>query len=506
MDATLSFERTPSGAGVRLRMWRDAFAVRPGDDKAIDTLIEVMGAELPRLALAEAARLNRPPIVIVTGRAALWPLLHERIEQTVAAHGGALMSRRKPFRPEQMKQAVVLGAVNLARETAGRADNEASLDNPIGLISFKIDTRSPGSSGTGRIIDKVMLLAEGNKIEDTRRVVIDGPFIIARIIPGLHIKEGQERRLELFQDLYRITRNQAFRRADTRARASVAEQARSRAGVDGQVAARLVGAATGVRLRRAPGNRVRALRRRTHLWPRVSGVSSRKRTRANPSSRRPRRRDSRRPAPPETSPETPAPKPPPTEPTPPLASARHRQGNNLAGRTRKLFEVSRFGIPGSALVAAVCVAALWVVTVRWLRMRAEIKLAERQIGAALRQPNLPLKDAAARIKSIETLMSDLHDENLALRTRVKAGNPTSKLGELSPELKRVGTVADCLDDAAKAADALGTDPDFPSDRASLAAGVRPARLRQGAACSSQWLHVQRGASSPCSSAAVSTRH
>jgi hypothetical protein len=211
-NATLSFERTASGPAVRLRMWRDAFAAGPVRDN-LDTLMEVMGSEIPGLAITDASRLGRPPIVVVTGRAALWPLLHERIERTVAAHAapGARMSRRKPFRPEEMKHAVVLGAISIAREAPGR-DLEASLENPIAMIAFEIDFNSRGATGAGRVARNVTTLIDDAKADKTeaKSVVIDGPFMIARIIPGLDRAEGQERRLRLFQELYRITRIKPF--------------------------------------------------------------------------------------------------------------------------------------------------------------------------------------------------------------------------------------------------------------------------------------------------------
>lgn len=213
MDARLSYERTASGLVVRLRLGPGVFAPGATPDN-LDVLMEVMGSELPGTALAEAGALGRPAVVVVTGRAALWPPLHQRIEQTVAAHPapGARMSRRQPFKPELMKQAVVLGAIILAREMPGR-NLEALLENPIALVSFKIDLQASGASGAGRLPHKVTLLFDDSHVADkpvSKSVVIDGPFVIARIMPGLDREEGQAKRLKLFQDLYRITRIKPF--------------------------------------------------------------------------------------------------------------------------------------------------------------------------------------------------------------------------------------------------------------------------------------------------------
>jgi hypothetical protein len=213
-SATLSFEPTPKGFAVRLRMWRDDFDERAtAKDNTLFTLTELMGVELPRIALTKAAQSKGSPMVIVTGRAALWPPLYEKIEKTVEAAGesGAKMVRSKPFPPDEMKHAVVVGAVNVARETAGQLNSEATLDNPVALITFKINVRSRRSGGgTGRVIDDIILLADDNGPSGTTSVEIDGPFIIARIMPGLDIVEGRERRLKLFDDLYRINRVKPF--------------------------------------------------------------------------------------------------------------------------------------------------------------------------------------------------------------------------------------------------------------------------------------------------------
>ena len=209
-NATLSFEPTPTGLVVRLRMWRDDFDERAmAKDKSLFTLTELMGAELPRIALTKAAQSKGSPMVIVTGRAALWPPLYEKIEKTVEAAGesGAKMVRSKPFPPDEMKHAVVAGAITVARETAGHLNSEVTLDNPVALITFKIDVRSRRSgSGMGGDIDDIILLADDNGPSGTTSVEIDGPFIIARIMPGLDIVEGRERRLKLFRELYQINR------------------------------------------------------------------------------------------------------------------------------------------------------------------------------------------------------------------------------------------------------------------------------------------------------------
>ncbi|NPV19285.1 hypothetical protein [Bradyrhizobium aeschynomenes] len=210
-DAKLVCTRIAGRLIVKLCLGPGVFA--PGQADDLDVLMEVMGRELPSTAI-KGASVHGKPIVVVTGRAALWPPLYQRIEQTVAEHGssGARMSRRKPFKPDQMKHAVVLGAITLAREAPGR-NLEAQVENPIALINFRIDLHTSGVSGAGRIARKVTLLLDDShaagKAAD-RSIVIDGPFVIARIMPGLEREEGQAQRLALFQQLHAITRVRPF--------------------------------------------------------------------------------------------------------------------------------------------------------------------------------------------------------------------------------------------------------------------------------------------------------
>ena len=147
-------------------------------------------------------------MVIVTGRAALWPLLYERIESTVTKTEGLRteMARPKPFGPEIMKQAVVRGAVGLAPEWR---DADSTIENPIAIVTFKVDVDSTHATGPSRAIDTVTLVVD-DRVEGERDVVTNGPFVIARIIPGLDRKEGMEARLRIFRDLYKTCRIKPF--------------------------------------------------------------------------------------------------------------------------------------------------------------------------------------------------------------------------------------------------------------------------------------------------------
>jgi hypothetical protein len=196
---------------VRLRLWRDFFdEPHPSDDDGMRVLLAMMGEELPKMALCQVASSRGPAtVIIVTGRAALWPPLYERIEATVAMSqdAGAVMARRKPFPAERMKQAVVRGAVSLAPEWL---EAESTIENPIAIVTFKVDVYSTEAISPSRAIDTVMLLVD-DRMEGRRDdVVTKRPFVIARIIPGLDREEGLKARLELFHDLYRICRIKPF--------------------------------------------------------------------------------------------------------------------------------------------------------------------------------------------------------------------------------------------------------------------------------------------------------
>jgi hypothetical protein len=199
---------------ILLRMWRDAFEPEPDDD--LETLMEVMGRELPSMALHESFKLGADAAVVVTGRAALWPLLYEAIVQAIQGHqvGKAYMARSKPFDPEQMKQAVVSGAIHVAREMQGR-ELDMDVENPIALIFFSLGIEAPGRLGARRVPHKVIVVDDGalqaaTPPADVRQVPIDGSFLIARIIPGLDRAEGMRERLRLFYRLYQIANVKPF--------------------------------------------------------------------------------------------------------------------------------------------------------------------------------------------------------------------------------------------------------------------------------------------------------
>jgi hypothetical protein len=113
----------------------------------------------------------------------------------------------------------------------------------------------------------------------------------------------------------------------------------------------------------------------------------------------------------------------------------------------------------TALVVSIFV--FLVSLLRWRRARARLSRSEQSIATALGKPGLKLRDAPAAIGRIEDLMADLFNQNGALREALAEakGQPKKEPGH---GLKRVLAVADCLDEAAVAAEALKADVDFQS--------------------------------------------
>jgi hypothetical protein len=199
--AELRTEKDQDGVEwIRLRLWRDVFDTDDGaTGERLSVLTEIMGRELPRLAIAGNREPGERPIVIVTGRAALWPPLYAAIQRT-AAEMDAVMAQSKPFPPDEMKLAVVRGAMNIPPEIL---DDEVAIENPIALIKLKIDISTSKPSGATRTIDEITVLDVDRKRSQT--VETRGPFLIARIIPGIDLREGSAQRLALFRQLYNLT-------------------------------------------------------------------------------------------------------------------------------------------------------------------------------------------------------------------------------------------------------------------------------------------------------------
>jgi hypothetical protein len=206
-NADLVFERSASGASIRLKVWREEFADRgtPADDRLRD-LTKLMGCELPRLAWIEHQRKSAPdqskaPVWIITGRAALWPPLFEAIAQSIAGFGphAGHLARLRPFSPQEMKHAVVLGAVQLASE--GWPDADYTVYNPIAVITYKLRTSISGDPSASRVIADIVRLHDTPEPRSQKIIETRDPFVVARILPGLDDENGREERLQLFNKL-----------------------------------------------------------------------------------------------------------------------------------------------------------------------------------------------------------------------------------------------------------------------------------------------------------------
>jgi hypothetical protein len=209
VDAEIGTQRDATGISICLRLWRGAFTPGEADDRGqLAPVLKLMGVELPRLAWLEYLRKcegphtggGLPPTWIVTGRAALWPPLFSAIRKTIAELGpdaGALVQPR-PFSPDNMKRAVVAGAVQLAGEPWTISDE--GVYNPIALITYR--TSSDLSGGATRSIADIIRVVDDDSSAPAPRVVeTRETFSIARILPGLDAEEGRSARIELFNQL-----------------------------------------------------------------------------------------------------------------------------------------------------------------------------------------------------------------------------------------------------------------------------------------------------------------
>lgn len=204
--AELAVERTKQGASLKLRLWREAFEKEVHDGDRLNDLIKLMATELPRLAWIDFARraganLRRPPIWIVTGRAALWPPLFETIAESIASFGPAAgqLAQPRPFSADEMKHAVVQGAVQLTREPWAEADY--AVYNPVAVITYKLRASSTADASPGRAVADIIRVHDDNQPKSQRIIETTEPFVIARILPGLDDEEGREERIELFNRL-----------------------------------------------------------------------------------------------------------------------------------------------------------------------------------------------------------------------------------------------------------------------------------------------------------------
>jgi hypothetical protein len=194
---TFSVEASPSyGREAVLRLKPDFFASAGASGDKLDLLLRLLGEELPAMALTHGDA-NSRKVVIVTGRAALWPPLHALIK-AAAGRAGARLARETPYSPGEMKSAVVKGAVTLASQATHVFEIESDLGNPLAMLSFNANTE--GNSDARRIGEIIALPEAG---EPERDIVLAKPFVIAAIMPGLDRAEGRDERLRLFDELAR---------------------------------------------------------------------------------------------------------------------------------------------------------------------------------------------------------------------------------------------------------------------------------------------------------------
>jgi hypothetical protein len=202
-NAALVFERGATGASIRLKLSCEAFADVTRRDNLLENLIQLMGHELPRLAWIEydrtapSDRLDAP-VWIITGRAALWPPLFGAIVRSIPQFSpkSGTLGRPRPFSPDEMKQAVVRGAIQLASEPW--ADADYAVYNPIAAITYKLRTSFSGESSASRAIAEIVRVHDTTEPRSQRTIEIRDPFVIARIMPGLDDQNGREARLQLF--------------------------------------------------------------------------------------------------------------------------------------------------------------------------------------------------------------------------------------------------------------------------------------------------------------------
>jgi hypothetical protein len=208
--AELVVERDASGASIRLRMSQEAFAHNDAAERDhLTAILSLAGVELPRLAWLEYKRRcgayqehGGTPVWIVTGRAALWPPLFNAIKETISGFGpdGGTTVRAMPFSPDDMKRAVVNGAIQLAQEPW--ADAEWAVYNPIALIKYRLSAGLTGEAGAGRKVAEIVRIIDDDGPAPVPKVVrMTAPFAIARIVPCLDEPEGREARIELFNQL-----------------------------------------------------------------------------------------------------------------------------------------------------------------------------------------------------------------------------------------------------------------------------------------------------------------
>jgi hypothetical protein len=160
----------------------------PIDALSPATVARFLGTVLPRMVLREVARLKmKPPTWVVTGRTALWPPLYAAIGAVAAGVPGSHMAAARPFRPSEMKVAVINGALALAINPHLSLGNDVL--NPLAVISMgaEAQTADPRRPSFGRVtrIAGIRYLTGSDKLAGSDEVICSGRCELVRAVPGL---------------------------------------------------------------------------------------------------------------------------------------------------------------------------------------------------------------------------------------------------------------------------------------------------------------------------------
>ncbi len=191
--AELSYGRDAAGTPyVNLLIAPEAFRirrtehqpfVRRSEEVSADEITEVLGRRIPELAAAVAAGFasDAPVWWIVTGRAALWAPIYASIAEVGGLNAGHISE--KPYRPTEMKEAVLEGALRLAVEM--HLPLAATSPPTIGIVSQTDDDGVPFQpfEGSAQHFD----FPAGT------------PRELVRMLPGLHKVKDAEAMCDAFE-------------------------------------------------------------------------------------------------------------------------------------------------------------------------------------------------------------------------------------------------------------------------------------------------------------------
>ena len=149
-----------------------------GESADVGDLTDVLARRIPELAAASVSDANGV-WWIVTGRAGLWPAIYAGIAGVARKHEGSILE--KPFRPDEMKRAVLEGALRLAVET----HLPLTTMTPPTLAIMTHDGDQPDFQPLE--IEKPVSLSTGNR------------YALVRMLPGLDKVDDAEALRAAFQ-------------------------------------------------------------------------------------------------------------------------------------------------------------------------------------------------------------------------------------------------------------------------------------------------------------------